>query len=607
MKWLLNLMLVLSSFYGHYEVFTTADKEDVSEFFDDEQTVIEIDEGKYKQGITFTKDLFLLKHNYDYHITKVIGKDENSYFLIGRVDTGYYPFRTENLSEFPYLAYYENEELVWEKVFTDWGYGVFNDAIIDDNNIIAIGHYETATATNKIVIVKMSANGVLKDKILLGGTKNSEGHHLFMYQDRYYFAGFTFANDGDFITHESSNQNIVVGFVDKKNFQIKETRLSGNNGNNRLFGAEMHNGNLYLYVQFAGDGYFIDDNGETNFRALVCYDNRLEYQNHIPLGNKYLFKKSKLILAQDKLAIISKDYWDDGLTFSFYDWELNFINEMKLKLSYNEGEFYDYAIEIGDYITICCNMKQNGSYHYKYMILTSDWQIVHQATKPSTHSHIPVSIYLIDRIIYCGSMIENNGYQQPHLESYLHIKISDSAVMFNGIYLPSKALTTPSNQDMFGKTTNLYAYYSGDYIFVLPYTTEVPVRINISNKGVYDCGLTLDFNGLGYLNDERIDSGYICSEEGVYLLELQGNDQTLYYTFTVKKKSLNQTDIMTRKNIDIERKEKEEKPVETDKITIHYQEQIPENETYYVYILLSLAVIGVIIGLVIPQRRKKNG
>ena len=53
--------------------------------------------------------------------------------------------------------------------------------------------------------------------------------------------------------------------------------------------------------------------------------------------------------------------------------------------------------------------------------------------------------------------------------------------------------------------------------------------------------------------------------------------------------------------------EKEEKPVETDKITIHYQEQIPENETYYVYILLSLAVIGVIIGLVIPQRRKKNG
>ena len=106
MKWLLNLMLVLSSFYGHYEVFTTADKEDVSEFFDDEQTVIEIDEGKYKQGITFTKDLFLLKHNYDYHITKVIGKDENSYFLIGRVDTGYYPFRTENLSEFPYLAYY---------------------------------------------------------------------------------------------------------------------------------------------------------------------------------------------------------------------------------------------------------------------------------------------------------------------------------------------------------------------------------------------------------------------------------------------------------------------------------------------------------------------
>ncbi len=606
MKLLLNLMLVLSSFYGNYEVFTTTDEEDVSEFFDDGQKVTKIDEQKFKQGIEFTKDLFLLKHNYDYHITKVIGVDENSYFLIGRVDTGYYPFRTENLSEFPYLAYYENEELVWEEVFTDWGYGVINDAILDDKNIIIIGQYETATDVNKIVIAKFSTNGVLKDKILLGGTKNSEGHHIFAYKDCYYFTGITFSNDGDFITNERSNQNIVVGFVNKKNFQIKETRLLGNDGNNRLFGAQMHNGNLYLYIQFDGDGYFINSNDETNFRALVCYDNRLEYQNHTPLENKYLFKKSKLIVTQNKLAIISNDYWDDGLTFSYYDLELNFINEMKLRLSYNEGKFYDYTIEIGDYISICCNMKQGDTYHYKLMILTNDWQIIHQTTKPSMASDIPISVYLINHIIYCGSIIENNGYQQPHLESHLHIKISDSAVMFNGIYLSSKALTTPSNQDMFGKVTSLYAFYSGNYIFVLPYTIEIPVRINISNKEIYDCGLTLAFNGVGYLNNEKIDSGYICSQEGTYILELQGNDQTLYYTFTVKKKSLDQIDIITKQSVNMERKQEVENPIETDKITIHYKEQTPENNTYYIYILLSLAVIGIIIGLIIPQRRKKH-
>lgn len=604
MKLLLNLMLILSSFI-YNEVYTTVDQEDVSEFLDEGETVTKIDEAKYKQGIEFTKDLFLLKHNYDYHLTKVIGLEDHSYFLIGRVDTGYYPFRTENLPEFPYLAYYQNEELVWEKVFTDWGYGCINHAIIDDNHIVVIGFYEVAGDSKKIVIAKFGFDGALKDKILLGGSKASEGQHIFAYQSRYYFTGITFANDGDFYTNESNHQNIVVGFVNQKNFQIKEVNLVGNEGNNRYFGAQMQKDNIYIYMQFDGNGYFVN-NDETNFRAIVHYDYRLEYQNYIPVDDKYRFKTSELIQTNDSLAIVSHDYWDDGLMFSFYDWGLNFMYESKLKLSNQEGKFYDYTIDIGDYITICCNFKKEETYQYKFFIFTNDWQIIHQTTRPSTVDDIPVSVYLINHIIYCGSTTKNKEYQQPYLESHLHIKINDSSVAFNGIYLSSKALTSPTNQNTFGETTSLYAYCSGDYRFILPLTIIIPARINIANKEIYDYGLTLDFNGAGYLNGEEIHSGYICNQEGTYLLELQGVNQTLYYTFTITKKSFGLQEITTKQNIEFQQKYEFENPEETSKTTINFKEPSQETMTSYLYILLSLAIIGIIIGFLLPQRRKKN-
>lgn len=603
---LLNLMLIFSPFYCYNEVFTTADEEDVVPYFDDEEVITKIDEDEYRKGIEFSKDLFLLKHNYDYHITKTIGISDNSYYLIGRVDTGNHPFRTENLPEFPYLAYYENEELIWEEVLIGWGYGVIKDALIDDEDIIIIGNYETITQANMIVIAKFNTNGVLKDKILLGGNHISEGNSIFNYQDRYYFVGTTFANDGDFYSHHVNNQNVVVGFVNKKNFQVHEVSLLGNDGNNQLYGAQMNNDKLYIYMQFAGSGYFTNANEDGEFRAIVSYDYRLEYQNHVSLDNQYRFKKSELVITKDKLAIISHDYWDNGLMFSYYDWELNMLNETKLKLSYDEGRFYDYAITIGDYITICCNMKKGNSYAYKFMIFSSDWQMIHQTERPSTNNDIPVSVYLINNIIYCSSLTKWNGYQQPYLESHLHIKINDASVSFNGLYLSSRALTNNQNGSIFGKTTNLYEYSLGEYTFVLPSVIEVPVRINIVNKETYDCGLILDFNGIGYLNGEKIDAGYVCWQEGSYLLELQGVDKTLYYTFTVKKKSLGMTDISIMEHIDFKQQYQVESPPETDKITIRYQEQKQSSSSYYIYILLTIAIIGVAIGLVIPQRRKKN-
>lgn len=602
----LSLLMTFSSFYYQEEVFTTADAEEVSTFYDADQTITKIDYAQYHQGIEFTKDLFLLKQNYNYHITKIMGNTDDSYYLIGSIDTGNYPFQSENLQEFPYLAYYADDELIWEEIFVDWGYGIINEALIDGDNIVVIGNYETAVQANMIVVAKFSLTGALKDKVLFSGNQNSYGRKIFKYQEKYFFVGTSFANDGDFYHRQPNNQNIVIGFVNNKNFQVKGITLAGNDGNNLLYDSVMRGNKIYLYMKFGGPGYFVNNNGETEFRALVSYDDRLEYQNHTPVGEEYSFKKSQLALANDSLAIISHDYWDNGLTFAYYEWDLDFVTKSKLRLSFDENKFYDYAIEIADYITICCNMKKDGVYHHQFIILTKDWQIVHQKARPSTYHDIPLSIYLINNIIYSGSETVVGGYQQPHLESHVNIKINPTSVALNGIYLSSRSLKDNYDDSMFGISYGLFEYKTGDYVFVIPSEKIIPVRLNIENKGTYDRGLTLDFNGLGYLNNAKINNGHVCGEDGSYLLELQGINQTFYYTFTIMKSSIDIKDIREKSKVNVELHQEIETVGETDKITINYNPPGEENSAYDIYVILILAVVGIIVGLVIPQRKKKN-
>jgi hypothetical protein len=67
----------------------------------------------------------------------------------------------------------------------------------------------------------------------------------------------------------------------------------------------------------------------------------------------------------------------------------------------------------------------------------------------------------------------------------------------------------------------------------------VNTTCGIIENGVYDKGLELIHNGAMFLNNERIESGHIIEEEGIYELELVGkNNVSKVINFEVKELSL---------------------------------------------------------------------
>ena len=608
MKKLLLILLILSlpSITNNeikQTVITTADEEDGEEYYNEDVEIIKVDKEKYHEGVEFSKDFFILNQNFDYNVEKVLSVNEHDYYIIGSIYNGNHPYETENLQEFPYIAYYENETLLWEKILDDWGYGKIRDAIIDDDYLVITGNYEMKTTKNMIVVAKFSQNGGLKDKIDFYGNGNSYGYRVFDYQDKYYFIGTTYANDGHFLSNDGNNLDIVAGFVSKDNFNEYQLNLYGNNGNNIFYDAQMLDGKLYAYLRFCGEGYFSSPLGK-DFQAILVIDEFLEYTDYLSIEEYPIKELSKMKISDDKLVIISNNYWDYSLLFTTFDKELNFIGSRKINVCSDNSRFTNFKISFSDYITIALDIKNGNKYYKQINILNYNLENIYSRRINSFSGDKITDVYLINRLVYIGGSHSKGSIFSPYLESYVNIKIEETAISLNGIYVAGKALAPEKELMDFGTYERLYEFSCGDYTFVIPIIKEIPLIVNIDNKGVYDINVPLYFNGSGYLNNERIESGYCCPNEGTYLLEIIGNNEKSYLTFSVRKMAIDIGDITDELAVDIKFYGETEDTSSGEKTTLNLVSPKAVDDDYNIYISLVLGLLGIAIGFFLPFRRK---
>ena len=161
----------------------------------------------------------------------------------------------------------------------------------------------------------------------------------------------------------------------------------------------------------------------------------------------------------------------------------------------------------------------------------------------------------------------------------------------------------------FGKYRNVYIYETNEVTYVKHKDIYVEPNLSFFNNGIFDIGLTLNFNGTGYLNDELVISGFTINNSGKYTFLLVGeNDERRTYQFEVRDISSKDFETKTENkllNISINKKQNDT----SNNITLFNSHDINQETKTYMYWLLLIPAILLVLGIIlimVKKHGKKN-
>jgi hypothetical protein len=193
-------------------------------------------------------------------------------------------------------------------------------------------------------------------------------------------------------------------------------------------------------------------------------------------------------------------------------------------------------------------------------------------------------------------------------------ELNDFFVLERNIFLNGKSLEKQYLSDNipeypYGNYQKLYRHHDKDLEYYLEDHYFFPVSTNIKNGEIYELGVCLAFNGIGYLNGTEIKSGTTVNEIGHYLLEIRSPEGFEAYVFEVAVLSEVEEEISEK--IILEAGDITGKTISTEGGSF-LELNLQENEENPDYVLPSI-LIGILLGSIFGKlmtkigfRRKKN-
>jgi len=267
-------------------------------------------------------------------------------------------------------------------------------------------------------------------------------------------------------------------------------------------------------------------------------------------------------------------------TFTYFDYVL------KNKIT----SFEVYKKE--DTLTIFLESENQEEYSYNFTIKDENEVIYEKSYQ--TENKLEFIFY--DN--YVINYIENNKLIQ---NSYLKKNCKD--IYINNIKCHSVKVSETSGS--YGEKIEIYEARGNDFVIRYLVKEQVDLKVNIKNYGVYDMGVRLEFNAIGYLNGELIESGYEIEKEDKYLLELIGNSgekEVIYFTVTNLVQDEFKEKVYPDYNIEISkiysRNESNSTMFENN---LKLEKVVVEFDYYY---LLVFGIIGVLFGMIMRRKKK---
>jgi len=464
--------------------------------------------------------------------------NDSSYYVVSNyqiVDPTYYD------QEKICVTFYENNQYKWE--YRYYKYSRFNYGWLHNENLIITGlvYNESNNYINSIVLFEITKDRqIIKTREILSNT-SCYCYGMYLYNDYLYLVTNTNGNGLDYSNYKEDYENrLVIFLIDYETFKIVDGVVETSINDFYIIDSSFYGSRIGVNIAFKT---YSNINGAVMTYCIYEYNDRLEYVN------KYYYNTKSKDYLGFQLTIKDVCYYSINYSENKYCVNICYLNYgVDYKNIYFELENNS---NINDVEIIAVN--RNDIYFCLKNHMDSDYKFIGFA-KINSSKGIEYFPQTVENIQVLNSKINNNYIVNTYLKddkiyfkNFNLIEVTSENTINNNIESLEKSVKVNTRDaekyDYIDNTrVGLYGnYYNINYLkdsfgrkYYLLETTKIELQINIKPEEVYQRGYKLIFNGVGILNGEEINSGFIINDIGKYLLEIKGeNAEKKLFSFVV--------------------------------------------------------------------------
>jgi len=518
--------------------------------------------------------------------------NQNEYLLIG-----YEVF--DSTSQFilkkPFLEYYANNTLEWQVIIDNINGEVIDFATTDYGYLLLISHQEHYFDYS-IAIYEINYEGKIRRNYLFKGEKADIPYKLLFLDTHFIILAQTNSQTLDFTENNSNNLQIALIYVNYNNFNTFFITYLGNNGDDFPIDLVCIDGDYYLLAYFVGTGYFTHPYRIASFYAIVHLSHRLEYVTYQTYSPNYRFYG--LANQNDQLVAICQEVQNNYVVIHFLSLERLMIkSDKKEKLEINPTIIDYYLLKTNNQIFLIVRPVSTEKYAYTLLIYSSQFNTTF--TTNFTANGLINYLEIFD--CFLNICYLENDYLKLKEIFFLEYDEENNSVYVNYFPLYSKRISD-IDETTFGYYEELTIHHKSKITVFTDRMIYVPLTTNIVGGNVYDIGIRLYFNGVGYLNDILIPSGYEIRDSGKYLLEIYGHNDRKIISFEVEKLS---QDIYYQENDPLDKMNIYVDTYNNYQIEIEYSDFTKPNfsKENPIFIIISIILCCSIIGFILAKKK----
>lgn len=590
MKKIFFLIIVMTIFFSGLKVSAHSYTTDENMSGDYEY----ISEEELNEGKLIRASLNIIPPSDNYYINNIYYED-NIYIIVGYVIKGN---RSDIYEGYPFVSYYENNALIFSKIFNMNGNGEFKDVKFIDNYIYLGGNIDEYGIV-KPYLVKLDKSGSVYKTVVLECDNNTTISNIFNDFKELYLLGVTYASNIENVTLNNKYNKVFLLVLDY-DFNIIRYSLQGNDKNNKIYNIIYKNYNFYVYGQTGGDGYI---DVITDYQKVVyCFDIFGEYLQgsiianiDLGFGNIVEYNRSAYFINKvnksNRFDVYSTDFSVIKLKGSFViDDNVNILKNVHFKMK--------------DDVLIVAQVLNKGD--RDILKITYIKEKVEDSIEIDLYEICSLKdIYFKDEmILFYGNDLKNNVYK-AFASQVVFLQKKNEKIFINDIEVDGE--TPEIESEKFGHYVIDSKYKFNDIELYIKKKVYKPLEINLQNKETYNIGTSIEANGDMILNGEKIDNGYIFYEEGDYLIEIKGEEAEVFYVIKIEKL----TEELNELSCQLIKKEfKENKKVYKDEVVYSasvHTNNISSQTVSFAFIMIMI-IFGFMVGFILPVkiRRMKN-
>lgn len=540
-----------------------------------------------ENGFYYNEKLLLLDDSLGANYNKVVGLNDG-YLVVGSIKIA----NDGKTLKYPYIAYFVNDERKWFDTIENHGTGEFVDVIIKESIIIACG--SVTYENEQSLIVEYNYQGEINKLKKMNTNGKTKINEIIDYNDYYLIVGTTTATNECFSFHKENNRVIFLLSL-SKDLEIIESSVFGNSGNNDVISICKEKDNFFIYCTLSGEGYFKLDN--SNQKCIVTCSSRCEVIDYYNILNFY---GTTGLINIDGIVYFYHSK-ENKICIDFYKVDYDYIKYIKsYNTSLSNGYVYNCYVSYKNNNIIILEKIGIGYNKYIYITMYNKDQMVFQYKSLIDDGFDPENLlFENEEIIYYGK--SDNGYD---IYKLINIKKIENIILFNGQEIKDSEQII---SDKYGYYDSINVYNFGKEVFNVNSTFYVKPEISIKDNETYDINVVISANSNFKINNKLVDNNYIIKEEGVYVIELIGNNETSIYTIEVKKLTESINDIEDYK-IDLSVAESAN-DIDENNSKIEYMilaDDAINDISKGTLVILLFGVIGLILGIFLPFKKKRG-